>query len=279
MTRPFVLVLVLVLVSAPRVADADVDAVADDDPCATPLNDPIVTAVRDADLDAQRPACVRQDVSGRLLAHALVDTPGFHGDLGGELVLAGRLTFQRDYEASIQLHLIDFTFVQNAVNMATNTAFGPILVGAARSMRLTDRTRGALAARLELPYTGDPLETFHVSGSLTALVSHRLAPRFVLHGRLGGLAMHASSVAGSTNRGAVRAGADVAWQLSRCLVVQGGTEVSAGWYHGFDHVLLRAGVHWQMHATDWRLRAGLGAPLGGDERTNAVLDVAIIRGL
>jgi hypothetical protein len=276
MTRPVVLVLVLVLVA--RVASADV-AGAVDDPCTTSLTDPTITSLRDADLDAQRSACVRQDVSGRVLAHALVDTPGFHGDLGGELVLAGRMILHRDYEASVQLHLIDFTFVQNAVNMATNTAFGPIVVGGARTTRLAERTRGALAAQLELPYTGDPLETFHVGGSLTALVAHRLAPHLVLHGRLGGHGMHASSVAGSTNRAAIRAGADVAWQLSRCLAVQAGTELSAGWYHGFDHVLLRAGVHWQMHATDWRLRAGLGAPLGGDERTNAVLDVAVLRGL
>jgi hypothetical protein len=38
-------------------------------------------------------------------------------------------------------------------------------------------------------------------------------------------------------------------------------------------------VHWNFWRNDWRLRAGLGVPLGGDERMNAILDVGVVRGL
>jgi hypothetical protein len=100
----------------------------------------------------------------------------------------------------------------------------------------------------------------------------------VLHGRLGALAMHASSLAGSTRRVALVAGSDVVWQARAALAVQAGAELSAGWRPGLDHVLLRAGIHWRLTG-DWRLRAGVGAPVGGSERTNAILDVAIVHGI
>ncbi|HEY5950322.1 MAG TPA: hypothetical protein VIV40_32735, partial [Kofleriaceae bacterium] len=100
-------------------------------PCDEAVIDPIVTPVRDIDLDAQRSACLRQDVSLRLLGHALIDTPGFHGELGGNFALAGHFLARRDLELSAQLRVVDFTFVQNAVNKATNTGFGPLVIGAA----------------------------------------------------------------------------------------------------------------------------------------------------
>jgi hypothetical protein len=254
-------------------------ALGDDDPCARRVDDPIVTPVRDVDLDAQRSACLRQDISVRSRSYALIDTPGFHGDLGTELIVAGRLLVRDDYELSAQLFVLDVTFVQNAVNKVTNTAFGPIVVGAARRLPVAGRTRAALAAQLELPYTGDPMDTRRVSGALGGVVTHALAREVALHGRLGGHAMHASSLAGSARWLALRAGADVAWRPRRCVAVHAGAEVSVGWYGGFDHVLARLGVHWHLWRDDWRLRAGLGAPLGGDERTNAILDLALVRGL
>jgi hypothetical protein len=249
------------------------------EPCERTVDDPIVTSVRDVDLDAQRSACLRQDVSVRSRSYALVDTPGFHGDLGTELIVAGRMVVHDDYELSAQLFVLDITYVQNAVNKVTNTAFGPIAVGAARRFAVDDRTQAAVVAQLELPYTGDPMETLHVSGALGGVVTHALGPDFALHGRLGGHAMHASSLAGTTERIAMRIGADIAWRPCRCAAVHAGSEASIGWYGGFDHVLLRAGVHWNFLPNDWRLRAGLGVPLGGDERMNAILDVGVVRGL
>jgi hypothetical protein len=248
-----------------------------EDPCAPAVIDPIVTPVRDVDLDAQRSACLRQDISLRLLGHALIDTPGFHGVLGGDLALAGHFLARDWLELSAQLRVVDFSFVQNAVNKVTNTGFGPLVVGAA--LGTGGRSPVAVVAQLELPYTRDNMDTLRTSGQLAVVVTGRLADSLLLHGRLGALGMHAESLAGSTNRLAVRAGADVAWRLRTRLALHAGADISAGWYRGFDHVLLRAGVHWQVSASDWRLRAGLGAPVGGSERTNAVLDLAVVHGL
>lgn len=265
----------IALVGGTAVAHAD-DR---EDPCATPLVDPAITPVRDVELDAQRDACVRHEVFARALGHMLVDNPGFHGVLGGHLTFGGRLVLRERFEISAQLRVLEHTYVQNAVNKVNHTAFGPILVGGVASHPLADATVGALALQLELPYTRDPADTFHASGQLAGLVTTRLSPALVLHGRLGGLAMYASSLAGSTRRFAVRAGSDLVWQMRSCFAVLGGVDVSALWRDGFDHVLVRAGVHWRFHASDWRLRAGVGVPLAGDERTNAVLDIAILRGL
>jgi hypothetical protein len=255
-------------------------AFADDDPCDSEVIDPIVTPVRDTDLDAQRAACMRQDVSARVLSHALIDTPGFHGVLGGELAIGGRVIIRKAHELSAQLRVVDFTFVQNAVNKVTHAGFGPLVLGAAAGGVIGTGARGAVALQLELPYTRDNMDTVHVSGQLAGLVTGRLAPRMILHGRLGVLGMRAASLAGTTHRLAFRAGTDIAWHLRRRVALQAGAEMSAGWYHGFDHVLLRAGVHWRMtRGGDWRLRAGMGAPLGGAERTNIVVDLAVVHGL
>jgi hypothetical protein len=170
--------------------------------------------------------------------------------------------------------------VQNAVNKVTNTGFGPLVLGAAAGTFIGAGARAALALSLELPYTRDNMETVHISGQVAGLVTGKLSRRVILHGRLGALGMHAASTAGMTHRLAFRAGTDVAWHLRHRFALHGGAEMSAGWYHGFDHVLVRAGIHWRMtRGGDWRLRAGVGAPLGGAERTNAVLDLALVHGL
>ena len=253
-------------------------AVADDgeDPCATAVTDPVSTPVRDVMLDTQRAACVRQDVSAGVLAHALIDTPGFYGTLGGDLALGGRLVVATHYELNAALRLVDVAYVQNAVTKTTHAGIGPITIGAVAERAIGRGARGALVAQLELPYTRDNMDTVHVSGQLTAVVTGRLSTRWLLHGRLGTVAMAASSLGGDTDRIALRAGADAAWQAGTRVSLQAGAEASAGWYHGFDHLLLRAAVHWRM-ADRWRLLAGLAVPTLGDERTNAVLDIGIAR--
>lgn len=249
------------------------------DPCADAVLDPIVTPVRDAELDAQRAACVRQELSARVLGHALVDPPGFHGVLGGDLSFGARIALSRRFEVSAQLRVIDFTFVQNAVNKVTHTGFGPLVLGAAATDWIASGARGGLVAQLELPCSRDDMDTLHASAQLSAVLSGRLAPALVLHARLGAHGMHAESEAGSTHRLALRAGSDLAWQVRRSLALQAGADISAGWQRGLDFVLARAGVHWRVSRGDWRLRAGLGLPLGGSERTNAILDLAVVHGL
>jgi hypothetical protein len=252
----------LLLLFVPSIAAAD--------PCEA-VRDPIVTPVRDAYLDAQRSACVRDEAFVALAPHALIDTPGFHGVLGGDLSLGGRLVVHR-IEIGVQVRAVDFAFVQNAVNKVTHTGFGPVVIGAA-----ANQGTAAIAARLELPYT-QSFATLRTSAALEGLYSADLAPAVTLHGRLTALGMLASSEAGETHRLAFRAGADLVWLPRPSLALQAGADLMAGWAHGFDDVLARAGVHWAMTGL-WRLRSGVGLPIGGSERTNAIVDVAVIHDL
>lgn len=250
-----------------------------DDPCAQPVVDPIVTPVRDAYLDAQRSACLRDEVSAGLDTHALVDTPGFHGVLGGDLALGGRLVVHKAHELSIQLRLVDYEFVQNAVNKSTNAGVGPIVFGGAAGKPIGDTARAALVVRVELPFTRDQMDTLRSAGELGGVVTGFVGHAVTLDARLSALGMHASSLAGSTSRLAFRAGTDVVWQPRTTVGLQAGAELMAGWSKGFDHVLLRAGVHWAVHGGPWRLRSGIGAPVGGSERTTAVVDITVLHDL
>lgn len=253
----------LLLLFVPSVAAAD--------PCEA-VRDPIVTPVRDAYLDTQRSACVRDEAFVALAPYALIDTPGFHGVLGGDLSLGGRVVIKEAHELSVQVRAIDFAFVQNAVNKVTHTGVGPIVVGAA-----AHSGHAGIALRLELPYT-QSFDTFRSSAAIEGLYSADLAPAVTLHGRLTALGMAASSEAGSTHRLAFRAGADLVWQTGRTVTVQAGADLMAGWAHGFDDVLVRGGVHWAL-TERWRLRSGVGLPFGGTERTNMILDLAVIHDL
>jgi hypothetical protein len=254
----------LLLLFVPSLAAAD--------PC-EPVRDPIVTPLREPYLDAQRSACVRDELFVAIAPHALIDTPGFHGVLGGDLSLGGRLVVDQSYELSVQLRALDFAYVVNAVNEVNHAGFGPIVVGAA-----TKRGPAAIALRLELPYTRDDWATFHSSAAVEGLFSTDLAPRWTLHSRLTALGMFASSEAGSTHRLAFRAGADLAWQPRKPIALHAGADLMAGWAHGFDAVLVRAGVHWAMWAA-WRLRSGVALPLGGSDRTTAIVDLAVVHDL
>jgi hypothetical protein len=186
--------------------------------------------------------------------------------------------FATAHELSAQLRLVDFSFVQNAVNKVTNTGFGPLVLGAATGGAIGAGARAALVVQLELPYTRDQMDTTRVSGQLAGVASGRLSRRLVLHARLGAVAMVASSLGGDTRRLALRAGADLAWHVRPRVALQTGGEAMAGWNHGFDHVLVRAGVHGRV-AGSWRVRGGIGAPLGGAERTNLVIDLGVLRDL
>ena len=267
---------VLVLLLVPGIAFADpADTV-----CDKPIVDPIVTPVRDAYLDAQRSACFRNELSAGLDAHALIDTPGFHGVLGGDLMLGGRMVVKKAHELSLHIRVVDYEFVQNAVNKVTNTGIGPIVLGAAAGKPMSDTSRIAAVLRLELPFTRDNMDTTRSAGEVGGVVTGWLGHRFVLNARLSILGMYASSTAGSTSRLAFRAGTDVVWKpQTRNVGFQAGADVMAGWTHGFDAVIARAGIHWAIRGGPWRFRSGVGVPIGGTERTNAILDVTVLHDL
>lgn len=287
------LVLVLVVVLAPAPARAEYPVIPPEpivhDACSYAVLDPVVTPVRDVGLDAQRSACLRSELSAGLLGHALIDTPGFHGVLGGDLSIAGRAKLGYHLELSVQATVVEYDYVQNAVNKATHTGFGPLVLGAAYGDRIASDAYAALVAQLELPNSAksadtvptlEEMDTLRTSGSLSAVLTGQLAARFVLHARLGAYAMYRESTAGSASWLGLRAGSDVAWHLRPRLGLAAGADLSAGWTGGLDNLLLRAGVHWQVtRARDWRLRAGVGVPVAGNDRTNAVLDVTVVHGI
>jgi hypothetical protein len=241
--------------------------------CSDPVIDPVVTSLRDAGIDAQRSACLRSALSVHLPISALIDTPGFHGEIDGALQLGGRYVVGQRLELSASLRAFRYQFVQNAVNIGTGAQLGPLVVGAAYGRRW-GVSAVAIAGTLEVPYTRDNLDTAHLSGALTLLATNRLTDRTTLHSRLGFVGMRAWSLGGSTGRMAFRAGADVVRRLGERWSLDLGAEIQAGWYDGFDGTTIRVGAQ-RRFGRYIRGMLGVGLPVGGDERTNAVIDIGV----
>lgn len=264
---------VVAVISIARIAAAD-----DLDPCRDSILDPVATPIRDAGIDAQRGACLRNEIGAGLLGSALIDTPGFHGVLGGELDAGGRSRIGSAFELGLGVRILRYSFVQNAVNKVTNVATGPFTFSAAWAGRLGEGARIALAGMLEVPGTRYDQDTTHFAGSLTAVVSAALTDHTVLHARLGAVAATASSAGGRTNRLALRAGADLARAIGRRVSLSAGADMEAGWYAGLDHVNLRAGLHVRL-TRPWRGQFGVGIPVGGEERTTVIVALGVLRDL
>jgi hypothetical protein len=268
----------VVLALLARVASADNEEPEPVTPCEDSIIDPIVTPVRDGQLDAQRGACLRSEYHGGLRLHALVDTPGFHGVLGGDLELGRKLIVAKAHELSASLTLMNYTFVQNAVNKSSQVGFGPLMLGGAAGGALGPHGQGAVALRLELPLTHHHSDTVRTSAQLLGLVSGALSHRTVIHARLGPIYRFTSSDGGETHRLAFVGGADLVWHLRQRLALQAGIEAMAGWNVGFDHLLVRAGLQWRLESSGWRVRAGAAVPVAANERTtpNAILDLTLV---
>jgi len=247
--------------------------------CDDALIDPVVTPLRDAAIDAQRSACLRSDLSLHLPVTALIDTPGFHGEIDGALQIGGRLVVRDKLELSASVRSVRYAFVQNAVNKATNTQAGPLVLGAAYGRRW-GVSAVAIAGALEVPYTRDNLDTAHLTGSLTAITTNRITRQTTLHARLGFVGARAWSLGGSTGRMAFRAGADLVRRVGYRWSFDLGAELQAGWYDGFDGTTVRLGAQ-RVFGERGRYRGmlGIGLPIGGDERTNAIIDLGVIRDL
>lgn len=245
-------------------------------PCADAVTDPVVTPIRDARLDTQRSACMRQTLSAGLGAHALIDTPGFHGVLGSALVLGGSVIVAKAHELSAELSLVSYEFVQNAVNKVTSLGVGPLVLGGAAGTSIGERGTAAVVLRVEVPYTRDDLDTTRTSAQLAGVVSGMLSRHVVLHTRLASIGSVATSTGGTTKQLAFVAGADLAWHVGAPVALDLGADVMGGWQAGFDHLLLRTGVHWRPRERTWRLRIGIGIPVAGAERTTGVLDAAFV---
>jgi hypothetical protein len=266
------IVLCAAALALPATAYADGDV----DPCADSVVDPIVTPIRERWLDVQRAACLRDEDSAGIAAHALIDTPGFRGQLGADAIVGRRMVIGKAHELSVQLRVLEFAFVQNAVNKVTHTGFGPLILGGAAGGSLGRGARAALVLRTEIPFTRDDRDTLRTSTQLAGVVTAALSPRLTLHARLGGVGTVAMSSGGTAKRLGLVSGGDLAWHVRPRLALHAGTEVMAGWAGGLDHVLARAGVHWRVRGDRARLRIGAGVPVAGNERTNAILDLALV---
>jgi hypothetical protein len=270
-SRALVVASLIVMWSAAAHAD-------DRDPCDDGLTDPVITPVRPNAIDAQRGACLRDELGAFLHTDALIDPPGFRGVIGGELRILGRMRIGAHLELDAGVRAIRYMFVQNAVTKVSGLSLGPVTVGGAWGGELGRGARVALAGTLELPFTRDDLATLHTSGEVSGVVTAARTARTTLHARLGGVWMYASSMGGATGRGALRAGADLARRLGRAFSLHAGADVQAGWYRGLDHVNVRGGVTTRLGAR-WRSMAGLGFPVGGEERMTAIFELGIIREL
>lgn len=263
--------LVLVVLTGPARAE-------ELDPCAASITDPVPTPLRDAAIDAQRAACTRDELSAYGQADILIDTPGFHGELGGEARVGGRMRIGRSIELSAVARVVRYGFAQTAVNKATDLSLGPLTIGGAYVTSLGDGANLGLTALVEVPATRDDLDSTHVSGELGCVLTAALSPRTVVHARLGLVGMRAWSSGGSTARFAARAGLDLVRRLGARVAVGAGVDSSAGWYAGHDHLAVRLGVQWRMFDV-WRGAVGVGLPVAGVERTNAIITLGLVRDL
>jgi hypothetical protein len=247
-----------------------------DDPCRDPIVDPIATPLRVS--DEQRGACLRHDVTLGLTTHVLIDTPNFHGLIGGGLVLAGRAVVRERLELGARIYLVDYTFAQTAVTKATATRLGPVAIQLAYALTSAG-ARVSLIAALELPYTRDQVATVHTAGQLGLAFAGTLSERVTLHARLVGLGAYASSSGGSARRVALRAGTDLAFHVRPRVAVVGGLDAEAGWRTGFSTLMPRAGLQWRPGAGAYRALLAAGVPLGGDEPTTAIVTLGVARDL
>jgi hypothetical protein len=247
------------------------------DICANALVEPVATPLRETDL--QRGACLRSSLSADATTHALIDTDNFHGVIGGDLALAARYLARHDVEVGAQLRLVDYTFVQTAVNKVTDTRFGPLAIGAALGLPFADRARLAIVMLAELPYTRDEMDTIRASGQLGLAFTGELSPRWLVHARFGGVFSLASSDGGDTVRYALRAGTDLAWRFRARWSLHYGLETEGGWRTGLSTVLVRAGLQWRPRGGAYRAILGIGAPILGDEPTNAIVSIGVARDL
>jgi hypothetical protein len=249
-----------------------------EDVCDDPIADPVPLAVRSGGFDATRSACLRADVDVRLGAHALIDTPGFYGTLGGGLQIGIRFLESFGLEWGATVDVVDLTFAQTAVVTATDATYGPITIHGALGRPVGERLRLAALARADVPFTRSSLDSSSAGVQLAGLATYRAASRVAVHGRAGLLGWYASSPGGTSTRAAAVVSADAAIRTWWWLDAIAGVETQAGWYGlGLDHVAARVGAHAHLGAGPWRLDVGAMLPLAGTERTNLVFTLGLLR--
>jgi hypothetical protein len=247
------------------------------EPCENAITDPVATPLHEAGLDAQRSACLRDYFDVSTVAHALIDPDSFHGLLGGELAIGGRVSLRPHIDFGARIRVIDYAFAQTAVTKASRTEYGPLAFSVAYGNRLGERAAYVFAISAEMPLTRGDMETLHTAGAFDALASGAFGDGWRWHARLGTFAARARSAGGATSQLALRAGGDIVRRLGYTGAVSAGTEVQAGWYGGFDTLLIRAGA--QKRWGNYRVSLGIGVPVGGSDHTTGLLTLGLARDL
>ncbi len=266
-----------VAVVTPASAEPVADAV-----CAEHVDDPVAVPWRDSGVDATRGGCLHADVSARLGGHALIDTPGFYGTVGGDLTVAARFVESNRLEWGFGLRVVDAVVVQNAVFTVDELGYGPIsahLALGGASVLAGKPLRGAVYARLEAPFTRSRLDGSSGALQLGGAATWRLAPRWRAHGHVAALGWYASSTSGRDGRAAAATSADLGWRPRGWLGLFLGADLQVGWYGwGLDHLAVRSGAHWRVKGL-WRVELAAGRPLLGAERTDLGFGLAVRRDL
>jgi hypothetical protein len=253
-------------------------AAAAEDPCADPLLEaPLAPALRDTGLDRTRGACLSSAVDTRARGAAAVDRPEFYGTLAGSLFVERRFLLLPDLELQAGARAVDHRFAQDAVVTASETALGPVWLGAT----IGDRRRPggrllrlAYGLRFELPYTdSNYIDTPVVAARPEAAAALALARTLALHGRLAGLLWLARPPDDVDTRRALVASTDLVWAPWRVLAIGAGVEAQAGWYEsGLDHLLVRGGLRAPLGCRV-RIDLAAAAPVAGEERTDLVVEL------
>jgi len=245
------------------------------DVCDDPIVDPAAIGVRAGNFDAVRSACLRSEVEARVDSRALIDTPGFHGTLGGDLQLTARFREGLGVEWGVTVQVVDYTFAQTAVVTASDATYGPFSLHGAVGRRYKERAYVAAYLHTEVPFTRSILDSTLWGTQVAGLVTYDAHRRVALHGRVGGLFWFGSSEAGATSRGAGVISVDAAVRTVRWMDAFAGLELQSGWYGvGLDHLATRIGAHWRIRG-DWRVEVAGLVPLAGTERTTAAITVAV----
>jgi hypothetical protein len=255
-----------------------------DDPCADPLLTPMAPPIRDSGFDRALDACLGAGWSASARGAALVDRPDFYGTLAGSLFLDLRTMLLHDLEIGVGARAVDVRYAQNAVISETEVGGGPVYLGVAGALRrrsLAGRPlRLAWGLRLDLPWTDSNYgETAVLSASPQLAAALGLSPRLALHGRIAGLFWLVRPPGDVQTRRAGAASTDLVWAPFRVLALAIGVEGQAGWYGAeLDHLLVRGGARFPLGCRA-RLQLGAAAPLLGEERTDAALELGFSRDL
>lgn len=247
--------------------------------CASGDFEPAAVAIRDSGIDAARSACTRSAFRARARGLAQIDTANFFGSLSSSMFVSARWLILAGVELELGARLVDYRFAQNAVLTDDEISVGPAVVGISQARPHRRFGRPAIWAprlRIEIPRSDSGLDATPFSASPSATLTIVWSEATRTHSRAALLLWLARGSTGLDSRAAAAASTDIAWRPGTWFTLSAGLEVQAGWHDGFDHLLARGAVRF---GGDTGVDVSAGAPLWGEERTNAVLSVGFSRSM